>query len=170
MTVTMKITGLGEIRLMLKELPTATEKNAVRKALIDAAQPIVLDAANRAPVDQGELRKAMIASTQIVRGQKKYVKKTGKDGVRAFIGPNYSRTSKGKGYAPHAHLVEFGTGPRYHRGTGKYVGQMPAQPFMRPAFDAGKEKFIADFQVALLKRIEKAMKRLAAKNRRKRAA
>lgn len=38
--------------------------------------------------------------------------------------------------APHAHLVEFGTGPRFHKSTGKYVGEMPANPF----FARGRNK------------------------------
>lgn len=37
--------------------------------------------------------------------------------------------------APHAHLVEHGTGPRYQDETGKYVGEMPANPYWRPAWD-----------------------------------
>ncbi len=38
------------------------------------------------------------------------------------------------GIAPHQHLVEFGTGPRYHK-SGKSVGYMPAQGFFRRAID-----------------------------------
>ena len=39
--------------------------------------------------------------------------------------------------APHSHLVEFGTGPRYHA-SGKYVGQMPADPFFRRSIDEAR--------------------------------
>ena len=39
--------------------------------------------------------------------------------------------------APHAHIVEFGTGPRYHA-SGKYVGQMPANPFFRRSIDGAR--------------------------------
>ena len=39
--------------------------------------------------------------------------------------------------APHAHLVEFGTGPRYQP-SGKYVGSMPANPFFRWSVDASR--------------------------------
>ena len=35
----------------------------------------------------------------------------------------------------HGHLVEFGTAPRY-TSDGKFVGKMPAMPFMRNAWDA----------------------------------
>ena len=47
-----------------------------------------------------------------------------------MVGVNYNK-------APHAHLVEFGTGPRYHA-SGKYVGQMPAQPFFRRSIDGAR--------------------------------
>lgn len=39
--------------------------------------------------------------------------------------------------APHAHLVEFGTGPRY-LSNGKHVGSMPANPFFRWSVDASR--------------------------------
>lgn len=34
--------------------------------------------------------------------------------------------------SPHAHLIEYGTGPRYHK-SGKHVGRGPAIPFFRQA-------------------------------------
>lgn len=37
----------------------------------------------------------------------------------------------------HAHLVEFGTGPRY-TSSGAYRGQMPANPFFRRSIDEAK--------------------------------
>lgn len=39
--------------------------------------------------------------------------------------------------APHAHLVEFGTVQRAHR-SGKSTGNVPARPFIRPAWDEMK--------------------------------
>ena len=47
-----------------------------------------------------------------------------------MVGINYRK-------APHQHLVEFGSGPRYHA-SGKYVGQMPAQPFFRQSIDGAR--------------------------------
>jgi HK97 gp10 family phage protein len=46
--------------------------------------------------------------------------------------------------ASHAHLLEFGTGPRYvknYRGKGgvKFVGAVQPRPFMIPTFEAEKE-------------------------------
>ena len=47
-----------------------------------------------------------------------------------MVGLNYNK-------APHQALIEFGTGPRYHA-SGKYVGQMPAQPFFRRSIDGAR--------------------------------
>lgn len=46
--------------------------------------------------------------------------------------------------APHAHFIEFGT------------VNMPAEPFLRPAFDQGKEKALDALVDQLRKQIEKA--------------
>jgi HK97 gp10 family phage protein len=53
-----------------------------------------------------------------------------KSGAAVAVGHN-------KPGGSHAHLVELGTDPRYHK-DGKFVGQMPAQPYLRPAFDQKK--------------------------------
>ena len=64
--------------------------------------------------------------------------------------------------AYHAHLVEFGTGPRYHE-SGRYVGEMPAQPFLRPAFDAEAAPSLDRLKPILASEIEKAVSRRAAR-------
>ena len=58
-------------------------------------------------------------------------------------------------------LAEFGTGPRYHKKTRKFVGAMPAQPFLRPAWEQHKDQILEDFSKALWIQIEKSAKRLA---------
>jgi len=60
--------------------------------------------------------------------------------------------------APHAHLVEFGTGPRY-QANGKYVGIMTPDPFLRPAWDANKDEVLANLATAIREEIEKALDR-----------
>lgn len=52
--------------------------------------------------------------------------RTFNDGLSAVIYPKKKK-------APHRHLVEYGTGPRYQKKSGRYVGRMSAQPFMEPA-------------------------------------
>ena len=60
-----------------------------------------------------------------------------------------------------AAIAEFGTGPRYHKKTRKFVGAMPAQPFLRPAWEQHKDQILEDFSKALWIQIEKSAKRLA---------
>jgi hypothetical protein len=48
--------------------------------------------------------------------------------------------------APHAHLVEYG-------GRG---GQMPAQPYFRPAYDATKDEMIRHVESEIIKAVEGA--------------
>lgn len=55
----------------------------------------------------------------------------------------------------HATLVEFGSGPRVSKKTGRALGSMPATPFLRPAFDAEQESIVRDVRAALLAEIRK---------------
>jgi hypothetical protein len=56
--------------------------------------------------------------------------------------------------APHAHLVEYGTVERFHKG-GKSVGVMPANPFVRPAWDASSGQALATIRTTLSSEIAK---------------
>lgn len=60
------------------------------------------------------------------------------DGLSATIGPR-----KPLGYK--AHWIEFGTKARYLK-NGKYVGRMPATPFMRPAFEHVKPNYMSELK------------------------
>ena len=80
------------------------------------------------------------------------------------VGANYRKGTEG--YAPHAHIVEFGTEPRFHS-SGKFVGQMPAYPMLRPAWNATKITLALDVAEVLKVEVEKSAQRLARKNSRK---
>lgn len=157
----MKISGIDGVLEALAELKKATAKNVVKRAVIEAAQPMADDAKAKAPRDEGDLAEGISVTPQIVAAQAQYSRKPGKEEVRAFVGPNYKPGAPG--YAPHAHLVEFGTGPRTTK-DGRSTGQMPAQPFLRPAFDANKQVFIDRVGAALWAEIDKVRKRMARKN------
>lgn len=156
----MDLVGMDQVRQALAELPKATNKNVIKRATISAAEPMAEYASDLAPVAEGDLAEGLTVTTKIVASQAGDSKRPGPDAVRAFVGPNYSKGSDG--YAPHAHLVEFGTGPRFHK-SGKFVGEAPAQPFMRPAFDARRMTFIERWGEAVWEEIDKAQKRLARK-------
>ncbi len=83
---------------------------AMKEVLRDAAEPIRVEAARRAPVDTGTLRSAIFAD----RGDPAK--------SSAIVGVNHR-------VAPHGVWVEFGTaGPH----------AIAAQPFMRPAVEANR--------------------------------
>jgi len=131
----------SEIDAMLSELPKAMGKTVVRNALKKAAKPIKDAAAEGAP---GGIKKSMKIDDK--RGGKRV--KSNK-AVYMFVGPT----------EPHAHLVEFGTGPRYHK-SGKYVGKMPPNPFMRKAWDSMKDRAFEILKEELSNELMKAAKRL----------
>lgn len=153
----MKLTGVKEVERVFQKLPGAIQRKSVSDAMQEEALPIVADAKARAPVapkEGGTLRDAITVSTKLSKSQRKAADRKGKDVVAAYVGPSYERF--GGKFAPHGHLVEFGTGPRFHKKTGKYVGEMPAQPFMRPAFDGGKVGFVQRFGPRLADIVERA--------------
>lgn len=142
--------GDGQLEKALLQLPKAASKQVLRNSLKAAALPVAVEAARRAPRGQEggpHLADSITVSTKLTRRQRTSRVKAG--AVEVFVGPR----------ARHAHLVEFGTGPRYHK-SGKYVGQMPAQPFMRPAWDSRRRLALEILKRQIWKEIAKTAKRL----------
>jgi hypothetical protein len=54
----------------------------------------------------------------------------------------------------HQHIVEFGTGPRWHT-SGKSVGTMPASGFFRKSIDEGRQQIAGIMQTHCRKPIER---------------
>jgi HK97 gp10 family phage protein len=142
MKVSVRVDGLREIEAALHELPKATGKNVVTRVLKKRGEPIANTARANAPVDQGQLRDSIGVSTKLSKRQKRIHRKEGPDDIEVFVGA---------GALPQAHMVEFGT------------DQMPAQPFMRPAWDKGKEAALEGIGQDLWAEIEKAATRMAKK-------
>lgn len=140
------LAGAKELEVALRALPDSLRKGVVERALVKAGEPIRDDAQARAPFVTGRLRRAINVATKLSRSQRRQRGKS-KDVAEAFIGPSFFP------------LQEFGTGPRYHK-SGKYVGQAPTQPFLRPAWEAGKDQALATLGELLWQQIEKAAKRL----------
>jgi HK97 gp10 family phage protein len=149
-----ELKGAKELEAALMELPKRIGKAAVRRALLKAGGPIAEDAKARVAVLSGDLKRRIAISTQLSRRQRRSRARGAVKGrVEVFIGT---------GPARHAHLVEFGTAPRRHK-RGKSIGAAPARPFMRPAWEAGKNRALDVFGRLLWIEIEKAAKRLARK-------
>jgi len=133
-----QIQGLKELERALRELPKATAKSAVRRALKRAGQPVADDASGRAPRDKGRLAESIVVKTTLTKRQRR---RREKNAIEMFIGSTDRK----------AHLLEFGT------------EKMGAQPFLRPAWDAGKMQVLASIKTFVWEAIQKAAKRLARK-------
>lgn len=144
------IAGLRELQQALKELPQNIAKNVLRGAVNAGASVIKKEAASRAPVytgsvtaghpPPGTLRRAVYQKS--IRELSNNVKQTAFVGVRK--GKQFQKQGK-KGNlsqdAFYARFVEFGT------------SKMPAQPFIRPAFEAKKNDAVEAIKAYLAKRI-----------------
>lgn len=142
MTISFKIEGLSECYAALHELPKATAKNVALRVLKKRAKPILDAAEAKAPVASGKLKKSMAISTKLSKRQKSRYKKDGPNDVDVFIGA---------GALPEAHMQEFGTTSE------------PAQPFLRPAWDALKDNLTQQLADDMWVEIERAVTRLARK-------
>lgn len=170
-TVKVKVEGLVELQAALKELPKATGKNTIRRALTAACQPIIETATS--------LTRVKRVSPAVVMSKIKFT--SGGAGKRAFAAAMArGATRQEAGEAAHeanAAAKESGgddatvtsgvtaVGPTkaafygFEYGT---VKQAP-QPFMRPAWDQHKEEAVEIFRDELKMQIEKAAARLAKK-------
>jgi HK97 gp10 family phage protein len=177
MKETMRVEGFKELESALKELPRATGKNCIRRALARAAAPIVAAAKAKAPArpGSGKLREAIIFTkvkfTGGNAGKQAYAEamrqgKTRAEAADAAREANIEAQAEAgdalliSGIANiavdyrkawYAHFVEFGT------------AKATPKPFMRPAWDAGKYRAAEAIRDTLKEEIDKAVARIARK-------
>ena len=154
-----KVEGLAELAKALKALPPEIAgKNGgpLRRAIGHAAVVIRDDARRRAPVDTGNLRDNIIAVrkrkspqgtegyfVEVRRKRRKYAN-TRANRRKGRVGKTYENL----GEAYYGMFVELGT------------AKMPAQPFLRPAFESKKTEAVETFRVELAKGIEQAARKV----------
>jgi HK97 gp10 family phage protein len=150
----MKLEGLKEMQRALKKLPDNIQWHVVIEALLDAGEPMRDEAAMLAPdatpLGVG-LSKSLVVSEKATGGELDR-----KDEATVYVGPKTDRPNSGS----HGLVVELGSGPRYHE-SGKFVGQMPPAPFLRPAFDATKVAVLRRFASKLKVIIETEARQLS---------
>ena len=112
-----KMTGMKELEQNMKKVIDEME-DALESGTMDGAEYAAGIVRSNAP---GSLAQA-VTTKPLPR--------------RAQYPPNTMVGLLWDGYQ-HQHLVEFGTGPRY-QASGKYVGQMPANPFFRRSIDQAR--------------------------------
>lgn len=152
MLMQLRIEGAGDIERALAELPRATAKSAMRRVMKKALQPVA-DAAEASPF-------VIAITSRLTPALRRRTRKDrGPNLITLYVGPVLSDGS----HAPHSHLYEFGTAPRYHKKTGKYVGAQMADPFLRPAWDANRDAMLKILRREIWNEIDKALARAARK-------
>lgn len=141
MKIRVKVEGLKELEKVMGNLSAATNKRAARQVLMDVGEQLADDASHLAPDDPAtggfDLHTTVRAGRRATRGAKHRKESP----VEVLIGPR----------SRHQQLVEFGT------------SKTPAQPFMRPTWDGGKDWALKEISSQLMARIEKAAARAAKK-------
>lgn len=160
-----RVDGLAALEKALNELPEKIERNIVRSALRAGLKGIRAEAQARVPVRSGELRNSIRVTARNIKGKP----------VAAVVAGNKK--------AWYGHFIEFGTGSFYQGVGGNSVGGpyvikaknkkslflqggghpiksvthpgSRAQPFMRPAFDAGYRAAIDAFALKVRQRLTK---------------
>lgn len=154
-----ELTGMKELLELLDQLPTvAMQKGVIRNALKKAGQPIAERARELAPYHEKpkqyakskHLRDSITVSTSLKASQRSGRRDSSV--VTVYVGAT----------VPHAHLIEFGTGPRQWK-NGKATGQVPPHPFLRIAWDTLKMNALKIFTDEMREQIYKAARRLAKK-------
>ena len=135
-----KVVGARQLERALKQLPRATAKGVLKRAMIKAAAPTVAAARLGAPVGDGDLRDSIKASTRLTNNQKPQTQSNGAAVV--YVGPT---TPKGA----HGHFVEFGTSNK------------SARPFLRSAWSATRGQVLQDFSGEVWDALAKSARRLA---------
>lgn len=133
---TVRVEGLREIDDALGKLGKATGRNVLRRVGIARLEPMAEAMRAKAPVDAGDLKESIAVSTKNPRRNRK------QSMVEVHAGP---------GRHPQGHLREFG-GDKH-----------PPQPFVRPAWDGGKDELLDGIGADLWAEISKAAARQAKK-------
>jgi hypothetical protein len=154
-SIKLEVKGFRDIERALADLPRGTSKGVARRAMKKELAPIA-DTANAFwPGATDDVFRVTSRISPSQRGDSQA--KRGRSVVNLYVGANY-----GPQGAPHAHLIEFGTGPRYTRG-GAFRGSVAPQPMLQPAWDAHKNQLLEGLGARLWDEIRKTQARRAAK-------
>jgi HK97 gp10 family phage protein len=164
---TFEMQGLKELEASLAELGKATARNVMTRALIKSAEPIKQAAISYAPRDQGNLAESITVSVKTAArsGKKAFSEAMKKGASRAEAGAAARTANKGaKGKDSFSQIFIGPTRDGYYGMFNEFgTKKMAAQPFMRPAFDAGANQALATIKDNLVIEIEKARQRAAKK-------
>ncbi|WP_306150641.1 hypothetical protein [Roseovarius sp. MMSF_3281] len=155
MSVNMKFEGGRDIEKALAELAAGTAKGVGRRALKKELQPVASLANALWP---GSDDKVFRVTSRIAGGQRgDSHARRGRSVINMFVG-----APGGANGTPEAHLIEFGTGPRYTK-NGSFRGSVAPQPMLQPAWDAYKGQMLDGLGERLWDEIQKTQARAAKK-------
>lgn len=141
--MTVKLRGFRELeRKLAVDLPKATARNVLRRVAKGALEPMADLAAQKAPEERGILSFSIVVSEGRTRRARTFFRRV--RGVEMAMGP-----ASGLGATYYASHVEFGT------------IDTPAQPYMRPAWDTGKQSALDYVEDNLWREIDRAVGRAA---------
>ena len=155
MSISLKVEGFRDIERALADLPRGTSKGVARRAMKKELAPIASMANAFWPGATDDVFRVTSRISASQRGDSQAER--GRSIVNLYVGANY-----GTGGAPHAHLIEFGTGPRYTK-SGAFRGSVAPQPMLQPAWDAHKGQLLEGLGARLWDEIKKTQARRAKK-------
>jgi len=149
MTIKLKVEGFREIERALLALPSGTAKGIARRAMRKELQPIA-DMANS--LWPGKSRDVFRITSRLDRRQRRDSQQIrGNSVLNLFVG-----ATSGKDGHNEAHLLEFGTGPRFTR-NGAFRGAISPRPMLQPAWDAHKAGLLPGLGNRLWEEIRKTI-------------
>lgn len=171
------IRGMAELKDRLGHMSMAVQRGALERTLRNAAKPLADTIRSMTPVHSGELDRSIVISTTVSSGgagraaYARTMQAGGSRGEAAAAQRAANQANAGQFSAAvfigpaagvrHARWVEFGTGLRRSRKTGKSSGVMPADPYMRPAWDQHRGAMIGRIATELRAEIDRVLARAA---------
>lgn len=155
MSSTLKVTGFRELEKALAQLPAGTAKGVARRVLKKQLKPVAALANAMWP---GSADDVFQVTSRIARSQigGSYMTRS-RSTVNMFVGAPGGRFG-----TPEAHLLEFGTGPRFQK-SGRFTGAVSPTPMLQPAWDAYKQTMLERLGADLFEEITKSIERRNAK-------
>jgi len=150
--VGLTLEGGKQLDAALDELKYTTARAVARRAMKKALEPVAQTARALVAKRSGRLASSITVVPRVKKSQRAIARRDKSSDTRVmYVGPSGYNGALG-------YLVEWGSGPRHHK-DGKYSGIMPAQPFLRPAWDAHRTLVLALLQEQLRVAIDKAAAR-----------
>lgn len=160
------IVGAAELEALLKQLPERVAKNVTTTGLRAGARIIAKAARDRVQanpsVDSGLLAKNITSRARKRSRKGSAVVSVGVRGVKQSVVRKGKTKATFANPSRYAHFVEFGTKPRFQEKTGRYTGQMRAEPFLRPALDEKAGEAIIKIGESMGRGVEREAAKLAA--------